>query len=286
MSLCEYDFKTFHRLSTDQIEHLKVKTIKKRSKTKMLWGVKAYQEWCENRLSDGESYDEHIFNANLDDVGKLTKENLEHSLCIFIADVCKLNGDNYPGLTLYQLTVSIQRFLRDKGFDWKLVDGPDFKEYRVVLDNVMQERARNNIGMVKKQAQLIPLNFESTLGDKGLLGEHKPEILRNTVLFLIGINCGLCAGDEHYDLQRDTPGKPSQLSFQRDENGIRCLVYQEDTVTKTNTGGLAHMRKDRKIVWVQPSKNVLRCPVRLVDKYMSLCPLLVTSRSIIFTYIH
>ena len=32
------------------------------------------------------------------------------------------------------------------------------------------------------------------------------------------------------------------------------------------------MKKDRKIVWIFPSENVVRCPVRLVDKYVSLCP--------------
>ena len=77
--------------------------------------------------------------------------------------------------------------------------------------------------------------------DKGVLGEHEPEILCDTVLFLVGINCGLRAGDEHHDLRRDAPGKPSQFSFQRSENGDRCVVYTEDTVTKTNDGGLKHM---------------------------------------------
>ena len=32
------------------------------------------------------------------------------------------------------------------------------------------------------------------------------------------------------------------------------------------------MKKQRKIVWVYPSDNVNRCPVRLTDKYMGLCP--------------
>ena len=32
------------------------------------------------------------------------------------------------------------------------------------------------------------------------------------------------------------------------------------------------MRKDRKIVWVYPSENPLRCTVHLIDKYVSLCP--------------
>ena len=32
------------------------------------------------------------------------------------------------------------------------------------------------------------------------------------------------------------------------------------------------MGKDRKIVWVYPSANVDRCPVRIIDKYLSLLP--------------
>ena len=49
-------------------------------------------------------------------------------------------------------------------------------------------------------------------------------------------------------------------------------MYREDTITKTNDGGLNNMKKERKVVWVFPSSDVNRCPVRLVDKYMSLCP--------------
>ena len=51
-----------------------------------------------------------------------------------------------------------------------------------------------------------------------------------------------------------------------------CLVYREDTVTKTNVGGLKDMKKERKVVWIHPSSDVTHCPVRLVDKYLSLCP--------------
>ena len=32
------------------------------------------------------------------------------------------------------------------------------------------------------------------------------------------------------------------------------------------------MRKERKIVWVYPSENKVRCPVCIIDKYISLLP--------------
>ena len=121
------NFHNFHKVTRERLELLKKNQMKKRSETKMLWGVRTFQEWHENKLNDISSYDEKIFNTNLDDLSTITKSNLEYCMCIFIAEVTKVNGTDYPGKTLYQLTVSIQNFLNERGIDWKLVDGPDFK---------------------------------------------------------------------------------------------------------------------------------------------------------------
>ena len=87
------------------------------------------------------------------------------------------------------------------------------------------------------------------------------------------MNCGLHAGDEHYDLRHDGPKKLSQIQFKCSSKGQRCVVYSEDSITKTNDGGLNSLRKDRKIVWINPNlSNISRCPVRLIDKYMPLLP--------------
>ena len=168
--------------------------------------------------------------------------------------------------------VSIQKHINSKGKNWKLVEGSQFSQIRTVLNNLMKERAKNNIGNVKRQAEMIDSEIENKLWSSGVLGEENPDQLRCTVLFLIGWNIGLRAGDEHYALRRDTPTLPSQLQFKRNDKGVRCLVYQEDTTTKTNDGGLSRMRKQRKTVWVYPSDNSVRCPVRLIDKYISLLP--------------
>ena len=51
------------------------------------------------------------------------------------------------------------------------------------------------------------------------------------------------------------------------------MLYQEDSITKTHDGGLNDMRHERKTVWIYPNLgNSNRCPVRLIDKYLSLCP--------------
>ena len=190
----------------------------------------------------------------------------------FIPEVTKVEGGEYPGKTLYEMVLVIQKHLNESGLKWKLIDDYEFNSVKNVLDNVMKERVHDNIGMVKKQAEVISMDFENLLWEKGILGEDTPDKLRSTIFFLIGINCGLRAGDEHYDLRRDGPTKKSQFSFKRNDKGDRCVVYEEDSITKTNDGGLASIRKDRKIVWINPNVNKVRCPVRLFDKYVSLCP--------------
>ena len=260
-------------LTSTKLAQLKIKQIKKRTFSKMQWGVRAYCDWRSQRLSDVINFDVKIDEADLLNVQKLCPNAFIHSMCRFIPEVTKVrDGSDYPGKTLYEMVTCIQKYLHENGKYWKLLDDMYFNEIRTVLDNVMKERALNNIGTTVRQAGYITVDHENLLWEKGILGEDSPDKLRETVLFLLGINLGLRAGDEHHALRRNCSEKPSQISFERASNGQRCLVYREDTVTKTNDGGLSNLKKERKIIWVYPSDNINRCPVRIVDKYMSLIP--------------
>ena len=266
--------RNYKSVSDSKLNELKTRWLKKRTFNKMQWGVRAFSTWRSSKLASPISYDVIIDEANLDKLSELTKELLIYALCRFIPEVTKCrDGSDYPGKTLYEMVVSIQKYLNQNNLPWKLIDDPEFIDVKTVLDNVMKERARANMGLVRKQAQVISLDYEEKLWQNGILGEDTAQKLRDTVLFLLGINLALRAGDEHYDLRRDTVGKPSQISFERDpSSGKRCLVYREDTVTKTNDGGLSNLKKEHKVVWVFPSSNINRCLVRLVDKYVSLLP--------------
>ena len=259
-------------LTLQKIHELKQVKLKERTGAKLNWAVNAFSEWHNVRLSH--CYNEVIFNANLESLNDIDRDSFCEALCYFIPEVTKVKGDGmYPAKTLYQMIVAIQKYLNVNKIPWKLIDGPQFESVKNVLDNVMKERTQLNVGTVKKQVELITYDQENMLWKEGVLGENSPDKLRDTVLFLLGVNLALRAGDEHYQLHRDIPGKPSQLSFERDSRGIRCMVYCEDTGTKTNDGGLKQMRKERKVVWVYPNhENVTRCLVHLVDKYISLCP--------------
>ena len=262
----------FQFTSAARVEQLKQIKLKDSSESKVNWAVTAYNDWRNARLYNY-MYDVGIYEADLNKLESLTPENLQHSLCYFVPEVTKVKGVGpYPGATLYQMIVAIQKYLKINKLDWDLVEGHNFRDLKIVLDNVMQERTAMNIGVNKRQAMVITYETEEFLWNSGILGEHNPDILRNTVLFLIGINVLLRAVEEHHQLRRPMLDQKSQLNFEHNSKGVRCLVYREDSVTKTHDGGLNDMRKDRKIVWVYPSENTVRCPVRLVEKYISLCP--------------
>ena len=69
------------------------------------------------------------------------------------------------------------------------------------------------------------------------------------------------------------PYRDSQLQVVYSDMGEKCIVYREDQVTKTHDGGLQDMNKECKEVWIYPNNdNTDQYPVRLILKYLSLCP--------------
>ena len=200
----------FNYQTDDKINALKAATLKKRTESKMNWGVKAYNEWRENRLYNF-NYNVSIYYADLNDLPNLKLENFREAMCYFIPEVTKSKGEGlYPGRTLYQLCMAIQKYLNTNKIAWKIVEGTEFEEVKTVLDNVMKERTAMNIGVRKKQAQFINYKVEEDLWTSGILGEDTPDKLRDTVLFLLGNHCTLRASDEHYYLRRPTDYETSQ----------------------------------------------------------------------------
>ena len=146
-------------------------------------------------LNDGSEYNQIIFEPNLENVSQLDKVSLQYALCKFLAEVTKVkDGTDYPGKTLYEMLLSIHKYLNENSLNWKLIDDPEFVTLRTVLDNIIKERAESNIGMIKRQAEVLPLQIENDLWQQNVLGKDAPDKLRSIVLFLIGINCGLHPG--------------------------------------------------------------------------------------------
>ena len=188
------NIKCFNKISEDWLCELKTDKMKRRTSSKVQWGLKAFKDWHSNRLSDISGFDARIYECDLDRIDLLEKDSLEFAMCNFLAEVHKVDGNECPRKTLYHLVVSIQKHLNSKGKNWKLIESGQFSQIRIVLNNIMKERAKANIGMVKRQAGFINSDIEDKLWSSGMLRQDTPDKLRNTVLFLIGLNIGLRAG--------------------------------------------------------------------------------------------
>ena len=112
--------RNFKFLTEERINELKKIKLKKRSEAKVKWAVNAYTEWRDARLGNG-PFDQNICDANLNDLSKINVTNLEYSLCRFVPEVSKSRGDGpYPGKTLYQMIVAIQKFLQLNKCNWEI----------------------------------------------------------------------------------------------------------------------------------------------------------------------
>ena len=163
--------RSYNIVSEEKIAKMMEVKYQARTEVKIKWAVNCYNEWRDMHL-DRVDYEDEIFQSDLKFPSQLTKKALEFAMCRFICEVKKTKEEgDYPGKTLYQMVCAIQNYLRKHKIDWKLIYGSDFSDFSRVLDNVMQERAANNIGTTVKQAQVISLNFENMLWEKNILGE-------------------------------------------------------------------------------------------------------------------
>ena len=250
----------------NNIAEISKKKFAPQSKRKIFWAVNLYNDWRSNRMSEG-VIPSQIVNANLDLLGTLIESDLCYSLSRFVREVKKLNGSEYPANTVHEL-VMIQMYLHENSVFWELLDQPQFLTLRNVVDNTMREHHSAGLG-VRRSSNIITLDSEDKLFNKGILGEDTPEKLLKTVIYMISMHCALRGGAEHCNLRR--PGCNSQFSFDCDTLGRERLIYREDPLQKTSQGGLV-CKGTSKVVYIYGTSNRARCPIYLFKKYVGLMP--------------
>ena len=209
--------------------------------------------WCDLKVPES-------INAN----------DLIFAMTRFITEVRKLDGGHFPGKTLYEIVVCVQMHLETMGFNFKLIDDPQFVALKFTLDNMMKSRTSDGLGIHVRQADVLSFSQEDILWGSGQLGSSNPIQLLNTVVFTLGMACALRAGKEHRALR--SMGFQSQIQWKMDRNGERYFVYTEDIGLKTNKGGLKHRKVKPKVVEVFPIANRERCPVRILYRYFCRIP--------------
>ena len=134
--------------------------------------------------------------------------------------------------------------------------------FRSTVDAEMKQISA--MGKGKKQAQPISTEEEEILWQLGLLGDHSAQALVDTMVFQMGLFFALRSGQEHCRLRHGN----SQVRLFEPPGGRSYLLYQQEDMSKTNQGGIKHMKKSPKEVIQYANQNdPLRCFVWLYKEY-------------------
>ena len=158
---------------------------------KTFWAVKLFNDWVTHMLQNRD--DPKIVNIlqNEKDLLNLSNSDLNTTLSSFILSLKKRDGCEYTSGSLFSVITAIQKHLEINGKRVFFFNDDQFGTLKTCLDNTMKSVTKQGVGLVKKQAQVISKEQENSLWEQGLLGTESPQILLQTVFWVIGVNFGL-----------------------------------------------------------------------------------------------
>ena len=231
------------------------------------WGIRTWNDWAANR---------RVFTADVSGISyvttpllDMTPTDLSYWMRKLVLEVRKNDGSMYPPQSLYALVCCFKRYYEANGVhNINQLDPSDakFGSFRAVLDAEMKRLHSLGIGSTFKQAQPITPDEEALLWSTGQFGGHSSVSLLNTVYYY---NCKVFGlrYDTSYDEHRNL--MCAQYEKKVDEKGRIYLQYT-DFGSKTNRGGLKHMKVDNKVIrqYENPDDEE-HCIVNIFVNYLS-----------------
>jgi hypothetical protein len=185
-------------ISEEQLEGLQANRFPKGTVDQSLWAVTIFGEWraqrnlrCLQDESSGLVYINKPFS-------EMDHSEMAYSVPVFLAEVLKKDGKEYPPSTLKQMVIALQKHLEVKcGQVVRFLHDDQFKAIQNTLDAIMKRGTREGLGISKRQADVISEAMEDGLWNKCLLRSGSPQLLLNTMVYLLGLHFALRGRDKH-----------------------------------------------------------------------------------------
>ena len=254
-------------VSSAVVEQSRKSGVPPKTRGQTTWCCRVWAAWVKDRKFLPEADLEEANHGLSEDIAKMSITSLQFWLPKFVLEVRRADQQHYPPDSLYSLCTGLQRSLKfNDRAEVRLFSDCKFSRFQSTLDSEMK-RLRSMGKYKKKKAEVIGTEQEDILWKKGLLGDHCPQALLDTLVYYIGLYFAI-RGGEHRQLRF----KPSQLELVEPANASPYLVFTE-FVSKTNQGGLLHRKKQPKQVTHHVNvESSDRCLVRMFKLYNSRCP--------------
>lgn len=99
---------------------------------------------------------------------------------LFVVEVRKLDGTEYPSKSIYLILCGLHRHLRENGiYDKNFLDEKNvyFARFRKVLNDRMRTLNEKGLGLTVKRADPILPEQEDNLWEKGVFGQGRGDQL-------------------------------------------------------------------------------------------------------------
>ena len=120
-----------------------------------------------------------------------TKYQLDYWLSKFVVEARRGDAEPYPPNTLYGICCGLLRYVRETRPAIKFWKDDDFAGFRKTLDGEMKRLRSIGLGVKTEQAEPLSIQEENQLWELGVLGDHLPQALLDTMLFLCGMHFAL-----------------------------------------------------------------------------------------------
>ena len=104
-----------------------------------------------------------VITCDLDDHETNNEHDFTSSMCRFITEIKKVNGEQFPAKTLYEIVLCVQFYLESVGIVWKLLSDDKFSDLRFTLDNIMKQRSSESVGCSIRKADVLTAVDEDIL---------------------------------------------------------------------------------------------------------------------------
>merc|ERR1712051_646420 len=197
------------------------------------------------------------------DLLKLRADELNYTLCMFVKEVNKPNGESYAADSIFYLTLGIQEYLFENG----RIDNIFTDAYYDAFTTALHEVIKNFKLPMNELGYYVTRIEEEHLWEAKQLGAHSPQVLLNTLVYFNTKYFMLRTVEDHQKLSfthimkhwKKAPGQ---------KEGQKSVILRYYPPAKKG-----QRNDERKCYEQQESgENPLRCPVKLYEFYLTKCP--------------